>query len=85
MALLPWGKIDVGTNEPPKEETQMSRDIKYIGMDVHKEAIVIAVLLISWERVTLDGTKIKANAGGNSFRRKNWKRTWNWRASRCAS
>jgi transposase len=41
--------------------------------------------LISWERVTLDGTKIKANAGGNSFRRSNWKRTWNWRASRCAS
>src|SRR5258708_5771852 len=29
---------------PPKETTQMSRDIKYIGMDVHKEAIVIAVL-----------------------------------------
>jgi transposase len=26
--------------------------------------------LISLERVTLDGTKIKANAGGNSFRRK---------------
>ena len=29
---------------PPKETTQMSRDIKHIGMDVHKEAIVIAVL-----------------------------------------
>jgi transposase len=28
----------------PKEATAMSRDIKYIGMDVHKEAIVIAVL-----------------------------------------
>jgi hypothetical protein len=28
----------------PKEATEMSRDIKYIGMDVHKEAIVIAVL-----------------------------------------
>jgi hypothetical protein len=26
--------------------------------------------LIALERVTLDGTKIKANAGGNSFRRK---------------
>jgi transposase len=25
--------------------------------------------LISLERVTLDGTKIKANAGGNTFRR----------------
>jgi Transposase len=29
---------------PPKETTQMSGDVKYIGMDVHKEAIVIAVL-----------------------------------------
>src|SRR3979411_1074088 len=29
---------------PPKEATQMSHDVKYIGMDVHKEAIVIAVL-----------------------------------------
>jgi transposase len=27
--------------------------------------------LISWERVTLDGTKIKASAGGNGFRRRN--------------
>src|SRR5229473_5300323 len=45
MALLPWGKVDVSTNElPPKEATQMSREVKYIGMDVHKEAIVIAVL-----------------------------------------
>ena len=41
MALYLGGKIDVGTNElPPKEATQMSREIKYIGMDVHKEAIV---------------------------------------------
>ncbi len=44
MAVLLWGKVDVGTNElPPKEATQMSREVKYIGMDVHKEAIVIAV------------------------------------------
>src|ERR1700739_4239434 len=44
MAVLPWGKVDVGTNElPPKEATQISREVKYIGMDVHKEAIVIAV------------------------------------------
>jgi len=28
----------------PKEATAMSREIKYIGMDVHQEAIVIAVL-----------------------------------------
>jgi hypothetical protein len=27
----------------PKEATAMSRDIKYIGMDVHTEAIVMAV------------------------------------------
>jgi transposase len=37
--------IAIGTNElSPKEATQMSRNINYIGMDVHKEAIVIAVL-----------------------------------------
>src|ERR1035441_9448015 len=29
---------------PPREATQMSHGVKYIGMDVHKEAIVIAVL-----------------------------------------
>jgi hypothetical protein len=29
---------------PPKEATQMSYEVKYIGMDVPKEAIVIAVL-----------------------------------------
>ena len=28
---------------PPKEATEMSRDIKYIGVDVHQEVIVIAV------------------------------------------
>jgi hypothetical protein len=42
---LPWGKTTVDANDlSPKEATAMSRDIKYIGMDVHKEAIVIAVL-----------------------------------------
>jgi transposase len=45
MALYLEGKIHVGTkNLSPKEATQMSHDVKYIGMDVHKEAIVIAVL-----------------------------------------
>jgi hypothetical protein len=45
MALYLEGKTSVDTNElSPKEATTMSRDIKYIGMDVHKEAIVIAVL-----------------------------------------
>jgi hypothetical protein len=39
MALLPWGKVNVGTNElPPKEATQMSREVKYIGLDLHKAA-----------------------------------------------
>jgi transposase len=38
------GKISVSTKTfPPKEATQMSRNIKYIGMDVHTEATVIAV------------------------------------------
>jgi transposase len=45
MALYLEGKTSVDTNElSPKEATQMSHDVKYIGMDVHKEAIVIAVL-----------------------------------------
>jgi transposase len=44
MAFYLEGKTSVGTNElSPKEATQMSYDVKYIGMDVHKEAIVIAV------------------------------------------
>jgi hypothetical protein len=45
MALLAWGKDPRWHESPsPKEATQMSYDVKYIGMDVHKEAIVIAVL-----------------------------------------
>jgi transposase len=45
MAFYLEGKTSVDTNDlSPKEATQMSYDIKYIGMDVHKEAIVIAVL-----------------------------------------
>src|SRR6266404_945570 len=45
MALYLEGKTSVDTNElSPKEATRMSYDVKYIGMDVHKEAIVIAVL-----------------------------------------
>jgi hypothetical protein len=44
MALYLEGKPSVDTNElSPKEATRMSHDVKYIGMDVHKEAIVIAV------------------------------------------
>jgi hypothetical protein len=45
MALYLAEKTPVNANDlSPKEATFMSRDIKYIGMDVHKEAIVIAVL-----------------------------------------
>src|SRR6202171_4662665 len=45
MAIYLDGKANVDTNElSPKEATQMSHEVKYIGMDVHKEAIVIAVL-----------------------------------------
>jgi transposase len=52
MALYLEGKSSVDTNElSPKEATQMSHDVKYIGMDVHKEAIVIAVLNGSGELV----------------------------------
>ena len=44
MGFYLEGKTSVSTNElSPKEATQMSYDVKYIGMDVHKEAIVIAV------------------------------------------
>jgi transposase len=40
--------------------------------------------LITLERVTLDGTKIKANAGGatRSAARRRWKHICNWRASK---
>jgi hypothetical protein len=42
MAFYLEGKISVGTNDlSPKQATAMSRDIRYIGMDVHQEAIVI--------------------------------------------
>jgi transposase len=45
MALYLREKIPVDANDlSPKEATKMSCDIKYMGMDVHKEAIVIAVL-----------------------------------------
>jgi transposase len=38
-------RSSVGTNDLlPKEATLMSSDIKYIGLDVHKEAIAVAVL-----------------------------------------
>jgi hypothetical protein len=48
----------------PKEATEMSRDIKYIGMDVHKEAIVIAVLNGSGKLVMETIVETKAEAMG---------------------
>src|ERR1700758_37363 len=57
------GKIRVGTNDlPPKEATHMSRDVKYIGMDVHKEAIVIAVRNTSGKLVMESIVETKASS-----------------------
>jgi transposase len=46
----------------PKEATQMSHEVKYIGMDVHKEAIVIAVLDGSGKQVMETIVETKANS-----------------------
>src|SRR5215468_2281350 len=63
MALYLGGKIDVGTNElSPEETTQMSREAKYIGMDVHKEAIVIAVRNTKGHVVMESIVETKANS-----------------------
>jgi transposase len=45
-----------------KETTQMSRDIKYIGMDVHKEAVVIAVVNSSGKLVMESIVETKASS-----------------------
>src|ERR1700730_17949560 len=47
---------------PPKEATQMSYDVKYIGMDVHKEATVIAVLNESGKLVMESVIETKASS-----------------------
>src|SRR5215831_14475584 len=47
---------------PPKEATQMSRDVKYIGMDVHKEAVVMAVLNSSGQLVMESIVETKASS-----------------------
>src|ERR1700758_3119712 len=45
MALYLGGRIHVGTNHlPPRRQLNMSSNIKYIGLDVHKETISIAVM-----------------------------------------
>jgi hypothetical protein len=63
MAFYLEGKTSVDTNElSPKEATQMSHDVKYIGMDVHKEAIVIAVLNESGKQVIESVIETKASS-----------------------
>src|SRR5215471_9622907 len=63
MALYLVGKVVVKANDlSPKEATQMSRDVKYIGMDVHKEAIVIAVLNSSGQMVMEAIVETKASS-----------------------
>src|SRR5215469_5655153 len=63
MAHCLEGKGSVDANAlSPKEATQMSRDIKYIGMDVHKEAIVIAVLNSSGKLVMEAVVETKASS-----------------------
>jgi len=44
MALYPWGKATHKEWTSPRGGDSMSSDTKYIGLDVHKEAISIAVL-----------------------------------------
>jgi hypothetical protein len=46
---------------PSKEATAVSRDLKYIGMDVHKEAMVIAVLNGSGKQVMESIVETKAS------------------------
>jgi transposase len=63
MAHYLEGKTTVDTNElSPKEATQMSYDVKYIGMDVHKEAVVIAVLNDSGKLVMETIVETKASS-----------------------
>ena len=57
------GKTSVSTSDlSPKKATQMSHDVKYIGMDVHKEAIVIAVLNESGKLVMESVIETKASS-----------------------
>jgi transposase len=63
MALYLEGKTPLTANDlSPKEATQMSRDIKYIGLDVHKEAIVIAVVNGSGKLVMESVVETKASS-----------------------
>jgi hypothetical protein len=63
MAIYLEGKIPVDANDlSPKEATEMSRDIKYIGMDVHKEALVVVVLNSSGKQVMETILETKASS-----------------------
>jgi hypothetical protein len=45
MARYLGGRIRVGTNQlPPRRQLDMSSNTRYVGLDVPKEAIAIAVL-----------------------------------------
>jgi hypothetical protein len=62
MAHCLEGKAPFDANAlSPKEATQMSRETKYIGMDVHKEAIVMAVLNDSGKLVMESVVETKAS------------------------
>src|SRR5580700_3832278 len=62
---------------PPKEATEMSRDIKYIGMDVHQEAIVIAVLNGSG-KVVMESARQR---NSNDLERSRWHVSQSFRCS----
>src|SRR6202165_1674746 len=63
MTLYLEGKTPLSANDLSlKEATRMSHDIKYIGMDVHKEAVVIAVLSSSGKLVMESVIETKASS-----------------------
>src|SRR6266571_7436459 len=62
MALYLEGKTPLDANNLSPKEGGMSRDIKYIGMDVHKEATVIAVLNGSGKLVMESIVETKASS-----------------------
>src|ERR1700746_730712 len=63
MALYPGGKISVGTNDLfPQGGNYMSSDVKYFGMDGHKERVLIAVLNSSGKLVMESIVETKASS-----------------------
>ncbi len=64
--------VRVGAGQPPHAVGISVPDQKAAldNLFVQVLGMLSAEGLITLERVTLDGTKIKANAGGNTFRRK---------------